>query len=325
MALSDLAVYSEYAYTTRNELLDYNINLFNGATAGAIRLQPSAHQGDYSDEVFWKKLAGGAVRRRNAYGNGAIAQKRMSQAVETSVKVAAGTPEMLFEPSNLTWIQCNPEEAGIAFGQQLAVDALADMLNTSVGCFKAAMLGVPGKVSDISAGTGDAAKNSFIAQANAAILMGDRASSLRAWVMHSKPANDLLVNALTNGNGLFNYGTVNVFRDPLGRVFVVSDAPSLVEGSGASAKFYSLGLKADAIRIGENNDWYAAERPITGFENIQLAYQAEWTYNVGLDGFAWDKGTGGHSPNDAALFATPNWDRIVTSEKDIGGVMLITK
>lgn len=322
MALSDLAVYSEYAYTTRNELLDYNINLFNQASQGAIRLQPSAHQGDYSDEVFWKKLAGGSVRRRNAYGSGAIAQKRMTQGVETSVKVAAGTPEMLFEPSNLTWIQQNPESAGIAFGQQLALDGLADMFNTATGCFIAGISGVPGKVLDISAEAGDAAKSSFTAQADAAILMGDRSNAILAWIMHSKPANDLYKNALVNGERLFTYGTVNVLRDPMGRVYIISDAPSL---QGASSTFYTLGLKRDAIRIGQNNDWYAAERDITGFENIQKAYQAEWTYNIGLEGFAWDKGTGGHSPNDAALFTAANWDKVVTSEKDLGGVLLKTK
>lgn len=322
MALSDLAVYSEYAYTTRNEFLDYNINLFNQASQGTIRLQPSAHQGDYSDEVFWKKVAGGTVRRRNAYGSGAIAQKRMTQGVETSVKIAAGTPEMLFQPSDLTWIQLNPESAGIAFGQQLAMDSLADMFNTAAGCFIAGISGVPGKVLDISAASGDAAKNSFLTQADAAQLMGDRSSAILAWLMHSKPANDLLKNALTNGERLFSYGTVNVMRDPLGRVYIVSDAPAL---QGPSSTFFTLGLKRDAIRIGQNNDWYAAETKITGQENIQTTYQAEWTYNIGLEGFAWDKSSGSHSPNDAALFTAANWDKVVTSEKDVGGVLLKSK
>ncbi|WBF76772.1 hypothetical protein PSV3_00070 [Septimatrevirus PSV31] len=49
MALSDLAVYSEYAYSAFSETLRQQVDLFNAATGGAIMLQSAAHQADFSD------------------------------------------------------------------------------------------------------------------------------------------------------------------------------------------------------------------------------------------------------------------------------------
>ena len=37
---------------------------------------------------------------------------------------------------------------------------------------------------------------------------------------------------------------------------------------------------------------------------------------------AWDKANGSHSPTDAALFTSTNWDKYSTSIKDLAGVIL---
>ena len=73
MALSDLQVYGEYAYTTFTETLQQQVELFNAATGGALMLSSAAHQGDFSQEAFFARIAGGTVRRRNAYGNAVVA------------------------------------------------------------------------------------------------------------------------------------------------------------------------------------------------------------------------------------------------------------
>ena len=75
MALSDLQVYSEYAYTTFTETLQQQVELFNAATGGALLLSSAAHQGDFSQEAFFARIAGGTVRRRNAYGTAALTEK----------------------------------------------------------------------------------------------------------------------------------------------------------------------------------------------------------------------------------------------------------
>jgi hypothetical protein len=85
---------------------------------------------------------------------------------------------------------------------------------------------------------------------------------------------------------------------------------------------WALGLAADAIRVDQNNDYDANEQAINGDENIKRTFQAEWSFNLGIKGFAWDKTNGSKSPNDAALATATNWDKYSTSNKDIAGVMV---
>jgi len=64
---------------------------------------------------------------------------------------------------------------------------------------------------------------------------------------------------------------------------------------------------------------------VTGEENIKRMWQAEWTYNLGVQGFSWNKTTGDHSPTDAAIMSSANWTRTATSHKDLAGVLLKSK
>lgn len=326
MAMSDLAIFSEYAYSARTEVQSQQIELFNGATNGALVLAPAAHQGDFSDEAFWAKIPGGTVRRRNVYADTAIAQKTLKHLVETSVKVAAGSYEFVFDAAWLSWIQRNPQEAGATFGQQMAKDALADMLNTGLGATVTALSQVAAITTDVT-GAADAAdaRYSFRNQNKAVSKMGDRGmSKVGVWISHSAPLYDLYDQNLTNAERLFTFGTVNVIRDPFGRLMVMTDCPHLIDTTGDAPVYTSLGLGAGALYIGENNDYDDNATRANGFENIKSSFQAEWTYQVGVDGFAWDKANGGKSPNDAALFTATNWDRIATDIKDLPGVVLKT-
>lgn len=328
MALSDLAVYSEYAYSSMTEVLRQQVDLFNAASEGCIVLSSAAHQGDFSDVAFFQKIDG-LVRRRNAYGTGAIATKIMKQIVDTMVKVAAGTAEIQLDPSQFKWIQMNPEVAGAALGQQLAKDTMADMLNTGLSAWYAAQVqvngaGIGGLVLDITGRDAPTFKDkmNFIAQTEAAGKMGDGAGGdVQIWVMHSKPLYDLYQNALTNNERLFQYGNVNVQKDAMGRTMIATDSPALFT-TGGTPVYHTLGMKPQALLIGQNNDYTAAEQTITGQENIKRTFQAEWSYELGVRGFAWDKANGGKSPTDAALFTSTNWDRYATSHKDLGGVII---
>lgn len=323
MALSDLAVYSEYAYSSFSEVLQQQVALFNQASGGTIQLSAAAHQGDFSDVAFFAKIAGGTVRRRNAYGSGTVSEKTLAHLVDTMVKVAAGTPPIRIDPGQFRWIQQNPEVAGVALGQQLAVDTLADMLNTSLGATVAALSGVTAVVTDVTAATAPADKMSFINQSTASAKFGDMSNRIQAWVMHSKPMHDLYANALTNAERLFVYGTVNVLRDPFGRLMIMTDSPNLFV-AGTPNVYNTLGLVPGAVMVDQNNDFDANEETKNGGENIIRTYQAEWSYELGIMGFAWDKANGGKSPNDAAILTGSNWDRYATSEKDLAGVLLKT-
>lgn len=324
MALSDLAVYSEYAYSAFSETLRQQVDLFNAATGGAIMLQSAAHQGDFSDVAFFAKVTGGLVRRRNAYGSGTVAEKVLKHLVDTSVKVAAGTPPVRLDPGQFRWIQQNPEVAGAAMGQQLAVDTMADMLNVGLGSVYSALSQVPDVVYDATANTNAADKlPTWNNLNNGQAKFGDQSSQIAAWIMHSTPMHKLYGSNLTNGERLFTYGTVNVVRDPFGKLLVMTDSPNLF-AAGTPNVYHILGLVPGGVLIGQNNDFDANEETKNGDENIIRTYQAEWSYNIGVKGFAWDKANGGKSPTDAALFTSTNWDKYATSHKDLAGVVVKT-
>ncbi len=318
MALFDLAVYSEFAYETFTEVLRQQINLFNSASRGAIRLKTVPHVGDFSDAVSWGKV-NGLVRRRNPYSNASVSEVHLRQITDTMVKVAAGTPPVELDPVQFTWIQKNPEEGGVVLGRQLAVDTMADMLNTALMAGVAALKGVPAVVYDGTGDTPDTMTPSM--QVKGAALFGDASNAIAAWVMHSTPLHNFYLNNVQNAERLFTYGTVNVIADPFGRVFICTDSPALIE-AGTPNIFNTLGLVPEAMIVDQNSDFIDNWDYTNGKENIHRTYQAEWSYELGVKGFSWDKTNGGKAPADAAIAVTANWDKYVTSNKDLAGVLI---
>lgn len=319
MALSDLAVYSEYTYTAFTETLAQQVDLFNAASGGCIILRSAANTGDYSDKAFWAKIQG-LVRRRNAYGSGAVAEKNLEHLIDTMVKVAAGTPPVRIDPGMLNWIQQNEEVAGAVYGQQLAKDTLADMLNTALLIYVAALTGEADVYEDVSATNTD-----FQTLLKASSKFGDASANIAGWAMHSKSMFDIFGTALTNTNQLFMFGSVNVKQDGFGRPFIVTDSPSLINIVPDPDKHYIAGMVQGAVAVEMNGDFIQNVETKNGDENIVRTIQSEWSYNVGVKGYSWDKATGGKSPNDAALGTANNWDRNVSSVKDTAGVLLLAK
>lgn len=321
MALSDLAVFQEYVQSSMTETQDQAVNKFNDQTRGGIILTSAAHEGDFSQTAIWSKISG-LVRRRNAYGTGAQAQKVLSQLVHTSVKVAAGTPPIEINPGMLKWIQKSPEEAGVVIGTQMAEDSMADMLNTGILAYVAAVGNVAALNHDGTAGTATLASLN-----SGASKFGDRSQDVVCWLMHSKSAFDIYGQALANSNRLFNFGTVQVVDDGFGRPIIMTDSPNLiaVDAGGVGINHYrQLGLSAGGIIVEQGNEFTDNVETSNGDENILRTYQAEWTYQLGMKGFTWDTATGGKSPADAALGTAANWDQISTSHKDLAGVMVTT-
>lgn len=327
MALSDLAVFSEYAYDTSTEVLSQQVDLFNAASQGAIILADAAHVGDFSEQAMWAKISG-LVRRRNAYGTGDVGEKTLAMLTDTMVKVASATPPVRIDPGMFEWIQKSPEEAGVIIGQQLAGDTLADMLNTSLLVCSAAITGQGATLNADVTGTGDG-KMAFPAFNTGQRLFGDAASEIAVWAMHSTPLFDIYGAALANSTGLFtgSNGNVQIRQDPFGRLFVVTDSPSLVvpNADPALVRYKTLGLVRGAVRCERNNDFTDNIDTNNGKENIVRTYQAEWSYSLAVKGFAWDKTNGGKSPTDAALGTSTNWDRYATSGKDMAGIAILSK
>lgn len=313
-----LVVFNQYAHASMLEVLAQQIQLFNAASRGGLVLKSAKNDGDFSDESMWARI-GGLVRRRNAYGSGAVTPIAPSNLVNTSVKVAAGTPPVKLDTSMLAWIGRNPKEAGVVVGRQLAEDMLGDMVNTGILCLASALNAITAVKHSATGGV--LALTGLITGAS---KFGDRADDIRAWLMHSKPQFDLYGGAAANSTSLFSYGTINVQQDGFGRVFIVSDSPSLVV-AGTPDNYRTIGLAAGGVTVEQNPDFNAVTVDKTGDENLSKEFQAEWSYNLSVKGFTWDKTNGGASPNNAALGTSSNWDRTATSHKDLGGVLVVTQ
>ena len=318
MALSDMQVFEEYAYGAATETIAQQVELFNAASRGAITLVSAANEGDYSTETFWKEISG-LMRRRNAYGSGSVSAVALSQAAHTGVKVAGGTPPVKFEPQQLSWIQKNPEEAGVVIGEQLGRGMTQDMINTAILAARAAIGNVSALVEDDTAGT--ITRAGLVA---ASARFGDRAGDIVCWVTHSKVMHDLFSENVTNTNRLFDIGTITVMEDGFGRLMIMTDSPALIT-SGTPDDYHTLGLVDGAVSIEDNGDLFTNMETTNGTENISRTMQAEYTFNAKVKGYSWDKANGGASPNDAALGTGTNWDQVATDVKNTAGVMLNTQ
>lgn len=316
----DLEVFNKQTHAVMTETIDQEVEKFNAASGGAIQLVSKPHRGDFDEKSEFKRLAG-LVRRRNVYGTGAIAAKRLEQLKDVAVKIAAGTPPIEWEPAHYAWTQQNPELAALVIGEQLAKGQIADMLNAGLLAATAAI----GGNADVKHTMTTAANFKGLVAGSA--KFGDRSGAIKAWVMHSAVMHKLYENALTNVERLFSYDSVNVIKDPFGRVFVVTDSPALSKtttGAKPTTTYNTLGLTDGGVVIGTNNDFNAVIENKTGNENIRAVYQAEWSFTAGVNGYAWDT-TKGKSPDDTQIGTSANWLKIATSNKDTAGVLVVSK
>ena len=325
--LTDLTVLNQWVRDYATERISYNIDLFNAATQGAIVLGTEEHPGDYFDNLSFAYL-GGIVRQRDPRATGTIATKALTNITETLVKVGAGTYALDLTPSQWRWIEQDPAKIVQLLGDMVSTQMMEQMVNNAITAVAGAISNVGAAVTLSNGGTfANPLPLSFINLANGAQLFGDRASQIRVWVTNSLPANSLLINALTNAERLFTFNTVNVIRDAVGRVIVVSDTPALQlqaynAGAQQPAIYGTLGLTEGAVSIMQQNDMDSNVDTRNGNNNILRTWQAEWSYMIGVKGYAWDKVNGGAAPSAAALATGSNWDKYVTNIKDTAGVLV---
>lgn len=315
MALSDLQVFSEKLYGSYLEMLNYNVIGFNEATQGGLVLTSGDLQGDFATETLWTRIPN-LVRRRNVYGTGSLTKTKLGMAAMSKVKVAAGSNPVELDPGQFLWIRKSPEEAAALMGRQLAEDSMADMLAVAIKAFVAAIGAQATNLLDATAGV-----PTLSTLVDGAAKYGDRSDAINCWLMHSKSFFDIHKANLANTSNLFKFGSVNVMSDSLGKTFVTTDNPALSYTSSGT-KYRLLGLVDGAVVVEQNPDFTSEIVAGVGEENIKRTFQAEWSYNLGLKGFTWDTVNGGASPTDAALTTATNWDKVATSYKDLGGILI---
>lgn len=317
MALSNMKVFNEYLRHATIETLTQDVDKFNAASAGSIRLTTQGIDGDFLQESFWAGLHG-AQRRVDRYAaNGNQAATPLSQKQYDSVKIAGGFGPILWEPAQLSWVQKNPEEALEVISRNLSEAIVSDQLNTAIAALVAAIGNQPGALNDVSATAGV----DYIAINGAHALFGDASSRLIAQVMTGAQYHALIGKNLANNQQLFQAGGVLVV-DVLGKSVIVTDAPALYE-AGTPNKQKVLSLADGAAMVMDGSDLITNIETSNGKERIETTMQADYTFGLGLKGYTWDTANGGKSPTNSELSTGTNWDLVANSIKGSAGVMTI--
>lgn len=317
MALSNMKVFNEYLRHATIETLTQDVDKFNAASAGSIRLTTQGIDGDFLQESFWAGLHG-AQRRVDRYAaNGNQAATPLSQKQYDSVKIAGGFGPILWEPAQLSWVQKNPEEALEVISRNLSEAIVSDQLNTAIAALVAAIGNQPGAVNDVSATAGV----DYIAINGAHALFGDASARLIAQVMTGAQYHALIGKNLANNQQLFQAGGVLVV-DVLGKAVIVTDAPALYE-AGTPNKQKVLSLADGAAMVMDGSDLITNIETSNGKERIETTMQADYTFSMGLKGYTWGTANGGKSPTNSELSTGTNWDLVANSIKGSAGVMTI--
>jgi len=317
MSLSQMQVFNQYIMPATIETLAQMIDKFNQASRNTIRLTTEGFDGDFLQESFFAAIHS-AQRRVDRYGtNSAVTATDLTQLKRSSVKVAGGFGPILFEPSQLTWLQ-KPTTEGIEVASRNFAEALmADQLNTAIAALVAAISNQAAATNNVS---GSAAL-SYAALNNAHAKFGDHSGSILANVMTGAAYHRLIGQNLTNTVNLFQASNVNVV-DILGKVVVVTDAPALNE-TGSPDLEKVLGLVESAAIVHDGGDIISNIETSNGKGRIETTMQVDYTFGVGLKGYTWDEANGGKSPTDAELATGSNWDKIATDIKHTAGVIAI--
>lgn len=317
MALSDMKVYNDDIVGTTIELLGQKTDQFNAASGGAIVLSTAAWRGDFSRESFFNQIAS-AKRRVDRYATNATqAATALTQGELVGVKVAGGFGPILFEPAQMTWLNEDPASAIRAISEGFSDALLADQLNTAVGAAVAAVSGQTALVNDVSATAGI----SLQALNGSHAKFGDQSQLLITDVMTGATWHNLVGKALDNSNQLFVSGNVMVV-DILGKRYVVSDIPSLLE-TGTPDKAKVLSVVASGIVVDNASDIISNVDTSNGKQRIETTWQADYTFGLRLKGYSWDVANGGKSPIDTELFTASNWDKAVAENKHTLGTLAI--
>ena len=317
MALSDMKVFQETLKTATIETLTQDVAKFNAASGGSIQLSTQGIDGDFLQESFWAGVHG-AQRRVNRYAaNAAATATPLTQKEYDAVKIAGGFGPILWEPGQLTWIQKNPAEALEVISRNLSEAVMSDQLNTSIAALVAALSNQADSRNDVSVTAGI----DYVSINGAHALFGDASNRLVAQVMTGTQFHQLIGKNLANGAHLFQAGNVTVV-DILGRVVIVTDAPSLYE-AGVPNKSKVLSLASGAAVVTDGSDIITNVSTSNGKQRIETTFQADYTFGLSLKGYTWDLATGGKSPTNAALATGANWDRVANSVKATAGVITI--
>ena len=314
MSLSQMQIYNTEIQTSTIEMVDQMVLNIASASRGAIQLTSMRNMGDFAKTAMWQNLSSA---RRRVDRNAAITSQAATDLVQietVGVKVAGAYGPVLLEPSQLTWLQEDPASAIAAISRYFAESLVQDQLNTGILSAVAAISNQAALVNDVTT-----AKITQTAINGSHAKFGDMSQMLVCDIMQGQTYHKLVDQGLANGNELFKAENVTIV-DILGKAVVITDAPALLDLATTPDQDIVLSLVAGGLEVSDNSDLITNLDTTNGQTRIQTTFQADYTFNVKLKGYAWDIANGGSSPLDAELATGSNWD-IVNLPKFTAGTL----
>ncbi len=315
--LSNMQVFNTTIAQTAVEVLAQQVEKFNAASNGAIVMTTEGFDGDFLESRFFSDLSSTRRRVDRYAAQASVSPTALAQVKEARVKIAGGFGPILFEPSQMTYINQSPELAGAAIVEQMVAAIMQDQLNTAIAALCAAISNQAGATNDVSATAG----LDYSAINTSMSKFGDSSSNLVAHVITGEVFHRLVGQNLANTAKLFVAGNVTVVS-VLGRPFIVTDAPALYV-AGTPNKQRALTLASGAAIVHNNGDLVTNVQTTNGNTRIESTFQSDYTFGLGLKGYTWDETNGGKSPTDAEIATGSNWDKTATDIKSTAGVIAI--
>ena len=318
MSLAQMQVFNEYVQPLLTETIAQMVEKFNAASGGALTLTTQGFSGDFLQKSYWKSLHGSAATVDRYAALTDPTPIDIEQIKESGVKVAARLGPHQFEPSQLTWLEKPTQEGIDIISRQMAEEVISFQLNTLIGCLKAAITNNADVTNDISADP--TTPNITYGHLNSSLAkFGDHSSAIRTHVMTGAVKHRLIGQNLVNAEQLFTADSVQMLGVD-GKIYVVTDAPDLVETGPNREIVLSLAQGAGIVYDGGDS--------ITNIETknrsrIVSTMQTDFAFGVGMKGYGYDEVNGTKSPDAATLRTGTNWDRTATSHKHTAGVATI--
>ena len=315
----DFVIYDVEFHSGVNETLEQNAAEIETGVAGAIRMISVNQRGDFEKESFFKNIAN-VTSRRDPDDITDAAGTKLTQEELSAVKINGMIGPVYNTLDSFKKIGSDPAVFSFLVGQQAGVSVSLDWINTGVLALTTAMQTETDMVLDIAGGTETDKTLNAIYLNQGLALLGDRASRVRAWVMHSKPFFDLVGNQILDKvTGISDTVVYGGAPGTLGRPVYVTDSPALINGAG---NYIVLGLTEDALVINQSEDQTVATDLDLGKGNILMVLQGEYAFTIKVKGFRY---TGAAAPDDSVLGNAANWNYEMDSVKSGPGVVIIVE
>lgn len=321
---SNMKVYQEYFAARVNELLAQRGDVFNAASNGAIKLTTISRRGDYDYSSLFSNVSGIAARRDTTSLSG-VTDTNLAQ--DEHVKVKLNRKIIPVAQTRDAFRKAFGHYSQTEFTDIVAEQAANAM---QIEMCDSALLGVRAALKQQTASYyTESSLGSISTQTLVNMLkkMGDRADRIVAWVMHSKPYYDLVLNQMGQlATPFAGYQIAQGTPVTLNRPVIIVDSASLKSqlNSPDVDDYFTLGLTAGAVEVENTEEQEVVVQDVTGLENLVIRFQGEYAYNLGCKGFKWDVSNGGANPSATAVALGTNWDTHLTDVKDRAGVCGMT-